>query len=443
MSDLTNSASIQPLQSSERITSLDITRGIVLCGILLMNINGFALYESYIDPTVSGGSEGWNKATWIMTNLFFEGTMRALFSLLFGVGMFIFLDRLEKKDVGIQAADIFFRRLLWLLVFGIIHGYLFLWPGEILFDYAIMGFLVYSFRRLPAKRLFLYAALLSCIGTTWNYFEYRHAAKLTEDIQKVEALEASALPIPKELEGAKEEWKSKMEKRDPETIQEFNDTHNQGYFEVLGLLAPINMEFEMYFFYRYNAWDILTMMLIGIGLFKLNILSAERKPSFYLLMALFGYGIGLTINYFELQNILNQNYSYLSFAESQVTYDLGRIPTSIGHIGAIMLFCQIPFLHGFKRSIAAVGQMALTNYFMHSLICIFLFTGVGLGLFGKLQRYELLYVVVAIWIFQLILSPIWLSYFQYGPLEWLWRNLSYQKKYPFKKTITLPDAKYA
>ncbi|WP_332913841.1 DUF418 domain-containing protein [Algoriphagus boritolerans] len=79
--------------------------------------------------------------------------------------------------------------------------------------------------------------------------------------------------------------------------------------------------------------------------------------------------------------------------------------------------------------------MALTNYIMHSVICMIVFTGVGFGLFGKLQRYELLYVVFSIWIFQLILSPIWLRYFQYGPLEWLWRNLSYKKVHAMRKEL--------
>jgi uncharacterized protein len=134
---------------SDRILSLDIMRGIVLFGVLLMNINGMGLARAYGNPTVSGGSTGWNLTTWITTNLFFEGTMRALFSLLFGVGMFIFMDRLEKKGAGINAANIYFRRLLWLLVFGLIHGYLLLWTGEILYQYALMGFLVFSFRNLP------------------------------------------------------------------------------------------------------------------------------------------------------------------------------------------------------------------------------------------------------------------------------------------------------
>ncbi len=133
---------------------------------------------------------------------------------------------------------------------------------------------------------------------------------------------------------------------------------------------------------------------------------------------------------------MDQDFSYLSFAESNVTYDLGRMGMSMGHVGLIMLFCKADFLRGFKRSIAAVGQMALTNYFMHSLICVVVFTGGGFGLFGKLQRHELLYAVFGTWIFQLILSPIWLSYFLYGPLEWAWRCLSYQRVYPFRKAPT-------
>jgi uncharacterized protein len=125
----------------------------VLFGILLMNINGMGLaHEAYDDPTVSGGATGWNLYTWITTNMFFEGTMRALFSLLFGVGMFILLDRLEKKGAGINAANIYFRRLTWLLVFGLIHCYLLLWAGEILYNYALMGFLVYSFRNMAPKK---------------------------------------------------------------------------------------------------------------------------------------------------------------------------------------------------------------------------------------------------------------------------------------------------
>ncbi len=98
---MTTATSLTPLQANDRIHSLDIMRGIVLFGILLMNIHQMGLASAYIDPTVSGGSTGWDLYTWIVTNMLFEGTMRALFSLLFGVGMYILMDRLEKKGAGI------------------------------------------------------------------------------------------------------------------------------------------------------------------------------------------------------------------------------------------------------------------------------------------------------------------------------------------------------
>ena len=147
-----------------------------------MNINGMGLAGAYGDPTVSGGATGWNLTTWIVTNLSFEGTMRALFSLLFGVGMFIFLDRLKKKGAGINAVNIYFRRLTWLLVFGLIHGYLLLWTGEILYDYALMGFLVYSFRNLPPIKLTYVALGLFLIGAVWNYADYKRDIKFVENV---------------------------------------------------------------------------------------------------------------------------------------------------------------------------------------------------------------------------------------------------------------------
>ena len=192
-----------PLLASERIQSLDVMRGIVLCGILLMNINGFGLAEAYVDPTASGGSTGLNLYTWMATNLFFEGTMRALFSLLFGVGMFIFLDRLLKKGAGIKAADVFFRRLTWLLVFGLIHGYLLLWVGEILYQYALMGFLVYSFRSMAPKKLIATALILFTIGTVWNYVDYKGAEKWVAGVEEAKQYKAEGKELTKELKEAK------------------------------------------------------------------------------------------------------------------------------------------------------------------------------------------------------------------------------------------------
>ncbi len=430
----TTKTAFSPTTSLDRIQSLDIMRGIVLFGILLMNINGMGLAGAYGDPTVSGGATEWNLTTWVTINLFFEGTMRALFSLLFGVGMFIFLDRLKKKGAGIKAANIYFRRLLWLLVFGLIHGYLLLWTGEILYDYALMGFIVFSFRNLTSIKLILAAFLLFTIGAIWNYSDYRKDVKFIEDVALVEKYKTEGIILSKELKEVDIKWEERQWKRSPDAILEYNTNMRKGYVDVLAFLAPENQHSDENWPYRYDLWDILSMMFLGIALFKWKILSAQKSYKFYGIMAGAGYLVGLSINFYEINSILEANFSLLSFSKANITYDLGRVPVAIGHIGAIMLFCKFPFIKWLKQSLAAVGKMALTNYVMHSVFSIFIFTGVGFGLFGTLLRYELLYIVIAIWIFQLISSPIWLKYFYYGPLEWLWRSLSYQKKQAFLRT---------
>ncbi len=433
-----SSSQLIPLEATERIQSLDVIRGIVLFGILLMNINSFGLANSYNDPTVAGGFTGWNLYTWIATNMFFEGTMRGLFSLLFGIGMFIFLDRLTKRGAGIKAADVFFRRLTWLLIFGLIHGYLLLWTGEILYDYALMGFLVYSFRNMAPKKLVVAATILVLAGMVWNYSDFRKSEKLAADVALIDSYKTENKELTKELKESNTKWEKMQEDRSPETIAEFNSSMQKGYFNVVAFLAPINFQTDLYMSYRYGPWDVLSMMLIGIAMFKWNILSVEKSFGFYAGMAAIGYLIGLSVNYYELRIVLDGQFSPVAIAKSNLTYDLGRISTSIGHIGLILIFCKANFLIWLKSSLSAVGKMALTNYIMHSLICMVVFTGVGFGLFGKLQRYELLFVVFSIWIFQLILSPIWLRYFHFGPMEWLWRNLSYKKIHPIRKELPVP-----
>lgn len=422
-----------PVTTSERIESLDIMRGFVLCGILLMNITGFGLTNAYSDPTVSGGSTGWNLYAWITTNLLFEGTMRALFSLLFGVGTYIVLNRLDKSGAGIKAADIYFRRLAWMLVFGLIHGYLLLWSGEILYDYALMGFLLYSFRNIAPKSLCIIALILFFIGTFWSYIEHQENKKIVEKVTIAKTKTAQKKVLTKDEKEATEKWAKIEEKKSAKYVQQYNQNMQKGYLDVVAHLAPKNMESDTLWFYRYDLWDLLSMMLLGIAFYKWNMLSGTKSYRFYGLMVLGGYAIGLSTNYYEITTIMNSNFSFIGFSKSNLTYDLGRVAMAIGHIGMIMIFSKLPILGWLKIRIAAVGKMALTNYIMHSLICMVVFTGVGFGLFGKLQRYELYYVVFAVWIFQLIISPIWLKYFNFGPMEWLWRRLSYGYKPAFRK----------
>ena len=153
---------LNPLSKKQRIKSIDVLRGIAVFGILLMNITGFGLpMQAYGDPDIAGGKTGLNLYAWITTSMFFEGTMRAIFSMLFGAGFIILTSRHEDKGVGLEVADVHYRRVIWLVIFGIVHAYLLLWFGEILYAYGIMGLFLFPFRKLTPKVLIV-AGL--CLG---------------------------------------------------------------------------------------------------------------------------------------------------------------------------------------------------------------------------------------------------------------------------------------
>ncbi|MEQ9426904.1 MAG: DUF418 domain-containing protein [Cyclobacteriaceae bacterium] len=433
MSDLTSS--LGPIQSSDRINSLDILRGVALLGILLMNIIGFGLvFMAYGDPTVQGGADGWNLKIWIINNMLFEGTMRAMFSMLFGVGMVLMTIRMENRGGGIEVADIYYRRTIWLLIFGVIHAYLLLWAGEILFAYGLFGLFLFPFRHTKPRKLYMAVAFLTLFGVglqTFQYFSHM------ENLEKFELAQeySEDEDIPQEIKKGKEAWEGMVDEMKPgkQKVHHMTEAMHQGYFELLLYVGHINHLVQTTYNYDYNPWDVLPMMLLGIALYRKKVITAELTTKSYLVMMLIGYGMGLSINYYETQTLLDNNFSVESVLTTGLTYHFGRIAVAFGHIALVMLFCKASFLGFLKSSLAAVGKMALTNYVMHSVICAFIFTGIGFSMFGQLKRFELYYVVIAIWLFQLAVSPLWLRYFRFGPLEWVWRSLIYGKRPAFKR----------
>lgn len=424
-----------PTSNTHRISSMDTIRGIALLGILLMNITGFGLYKAYFDVTNNGGATGWNLNVWWMNMLFFEGTMRGMFSMLFGAGILLFTSRSAESNQGITVTDLFFRRLMWMVLFGVIHCYLLLWDGEILYAYGIVGMFAFSFRHLTPKKLIIGLALMLAFDTSMTVREYYSTNEMykTSIAANLKKTKGDSLTVAEKKAISKWEDKVKENKASPQQLKDEMTARSKGYWSIVMHKAPDNMLAETVFLYRYNFWDTLAMMLFGMALFKNGILKASKSNRFYLIMALIGYGIGISINYYEANLITTNNFSIVSISKSFLTYQFGRIPTTCGHIAIIMLFVKSGILPFLQRAFAAVGQMAFTNYIMHSIICNIIFLGYGFAMYGKLQRYELYYIVISIWIFQLIFSPIWLKYFRFGPLEWMWRSLTYWKIQPFKK----------
>tara|TARA_R100001143_G_scaffold63570_1_gene72067 strand:+ start:25407 stop:26723 length:1317 start_codon:yes stop_codon:yes gene_type:complete len=424
----------KPTRNKSRINSLDVIRGIALLGILLMNINGMGLPFSYSDPSVLGHTEGLNFWVWFTNELLFEGTMRGLFTLLFGAGIILLTKRLESDGAGITTADIYYRRMIWLLLFGLANVWILLWHGDILYPYAIFGLLLFPFRNLPVKNLFVIAALLISIGILWDISDYRDAKNLKQEAEIAMENKMAGVDLSEEEAETIDTWETMETKKTEEEIQQEIEKMNAGYFQVIQNKASLNQMMQTWMPYRYWVWDILSYMFIGMAFFKLKIFQAGRSTKFYLLMAGIGYLAGISINYYETHLIVSSNYDVVEMAKASQTYQLGRFAVTMGHVGLFMVFIMSGILAALQKALAAVGRMALSNYLIHSIITSILFYGFGFGLYGQLERYELYYVVFGIWIFQLVTSPIWLKYFLYGPFEWVWRSLTYGKKQPLLKT---------
>lgn len=423
-----------PVRSDERITSLDTIRGFALLGILLMNIVGFGLANAYDDPTNSGGATGIDLWTWVVMHVLAEGKMRCLFSMVFGAGIVLLTSRAEQRADGSNAADIHYRRNLWLGGFGILHAYL-LWQGEILYPYAYCALALYPFRRAAPRTLITLAAVLMAITaacavlnaseTNTIVVEGKAAAarkqgdaKLTdaqaEALGKWEELRKNAKPTPAEVEKTNAKWRGSL-------------------WDVLKVRATSVWRWHSTAYYHFWNLDIFSMMLLGMGLFRLGVFSAARSKAFYARLAIGGYVVGITVNSITAWTRVTSGFDLVTSGYTLLTYDLGRLSVALAHASVLLLLVKCEVLVWLTRRLGAVGQMALSNYLTHSVVCSTLFCGYGFGLFGRLARHELYYVVGGLWLFQLWISPIWLRHFQFGPAEWAWRSLTYWQRQPMRR----------
>jgi uncharacterized protein len=423
---------LPPTSQQDRITSLDVVRGFALLGILLMNIVGFGLYHSaYNNPVAAGGATGANLWIWAFLSVIAEGKMRCLFSLVFGASMILLTSRLEGRA---DAADLYYRRLLWLLVIGIAHAYL-LWQGEILYVYAFCGLILYPFRKMSPIALTRIAALCILVTSSYALISGSIKQREMEEAKAASAKAARSEPLTDEEKKAKEGWEEFVKDRNPsaEDLQKDAEKWRDGFLGPIKARAALLMMWHWLPYYHAWNFDIWGMMFLGMALFKWGILSAQRPAGFYLGLAGVAYAIGIPVGVGRTWLYMSSGFDPIVEMYTSSLYDVQRLAMALGHAGLLLWFCKCGVLRGLTDRLGAVGQMAFTNYVMHSVICAFLFTGYGLGWYGKLERYQLYYVVAAIWVFQLIASPIWLRHFRFGPLEWGWRMLTYWQKMPIRR----------
>jgi uncharacterized protein len=427
-----------PVQQSDRIFILDSLRGFAILGILLMNIPSFALPGTGYDPSLLNET-GINYFTWFFIMLVPLGTQRALFSMLFGAGIILFINSRENKPGKLQPLDYFFRRQLWLMVFSVLDVWVLLWHGDILLDYALLGLLMVPFRNLSPRKLLIGAVVCITLMTIRNNLDLYNDKKMISRGESVAALDTSITklnPVQKADLNALIDFKENGTrdakiKRMEKAIYTVRESGYDRLHEEMTNHYTNNLVRYLYF----ELWDVLLFMFIGMAYFKMGILTGQSPLKVYVWMSLIGLSAGLFLMYNRIQFTIQNDFNSYNFTKN-VWFDLfepGRLLRSLGIFGIIMILYKSGWFNWLFSIMRAPGQMAFTNYLMQSAICAILFYGIGFGLYGQLQRFDVYLVVGAIWVFQIIFSHIWLRYFRFGPFEWLWRSLTYWKLQPMRK----------
>lgn len=423
----------ESIRSAERIRSIDTLRGFSLLGILLLNINSFGLpFGAYFNPTVWGGATGADLTTWLVAMTWWDGKMRCIFSMLFGASAVIFLDRAERRGAGIASADLYYRRTMWLIVIGLLHAHL-IWAGDILYGYGVVGLLLFPLRRLRARTLIIAGSViilvhsLQGIGAGYGIAQLKAQAERADQspTRSVEDLQAQA------------QWAGLVQifATPPDAVQKEIATHRGGWLGNLVQRSGEAALLEFTLFFQFLLLDVLGMLVMGMGLFKAGVFDASRSNGFYGALAAAGFAIGVPLNYWCATTWIESGFDLPTyFTYIGASADIGRFTVAMGYTGLIMLACKAG-LRLITTPLSWVGQMALSNYLLTSVLCTLIFNGYGLGAFGRVSRSELLYVVVGVWAVNLIWSPLWLRRYLHGPAEWAWRSVMYWQKQPMRRPV--------
>ncbi|WP_324261413.1 DUF418 domain-containing protein [Altererythrobacter sp. H2] len=411
---------VAPVAGTGRIGSLDFTRGIAVMGILAANIVAFGQpFSAYMYPaaflTDHGESSNW---LWIAQFVLIDGKMRGLFTLLFGAGMYLFMEKAWARGASrwLQA-----RRLFWLLLFGMFH-FFFIWRGDILTYYALLGLGVLLCLGWSARTqlvvgvlgylvgALLYAAMLAPLhfiaetdfGKQPDYSEMRSGLLAEQESILTEDQTDTDLTVAGDYAGL--------------TAHRFAA---HGDEQLTNLLL--------------FGFETFPLMLLGVGLFRIGFFSGQLDRRRMLVWGwaglLLGGGLHLLIGLW----VKGIGYSYYGTLAAFV--GISPVPRLMMVVGmAALLTVWAPTATGWLgQRVTAAGRAAFTNYLGTSIVMMFVFHGWALGLFGKLDRVGLYVVVALTCALMLAWSKPWLERFRYGPLDWLWRCLTYGKLFPMRR----------
>ena len=400
-----------PVVGVARIDAIDVLRGVALLGILLMNVQSFAMpYAAYFNPTAYGDLEGMNLYVWVAGRMLADQKFMTIFSMLFGAGIVLMAERAEARG---DTRRVHYRRMGGLLVIGLLHAHL-LWSGDILFLYAVCGMLVYPLRRLSPGWLLALGAALLAVPSAYSL--------------------GSGLSLPHWPEEARAAFTVNTWQPTPAMIDAELAAYRGGWLDQQPARSEGALAFETFFLITWGMWRAGGLMLIGMGLFKRGVFGVRRSPRFHAALIAAAVAVGLPLQACGIVLDFARGWALWSFFVGVQFNYWPSIAVSLGYVGAVMLACRSTALRRSTRPFAAVGQTALTNYLLQTILCTTIFYGHGLGWFGSVDRIGQIGVVAGVWTVQLVASPLWLRRFRFGPAEWAWRWLTYGVRPPMRRT---------
>ena len=398
-----------PVGSADRYQSLDVLRGVAVLGIAMVNVQAFMMYYGALSyPPAHMDATGANAAAWLFTHVFFEQKFVTLFSALFGAGLVLMVG--EAADAS---RKIHFSRMRWLLLIGLIHGFVF-WYGDILTQYALVGMIAVAFRKMGVVKLLIWGVLLVLLSN----------GLIVASLWATSALPGGLDPAPFSTVP------------DAETLTSFTAAFQAGFIESR-IFNAIGNAVSLLGGLTVFGPRILGVMLIGMALFKSGFLLARWSPVVYGAIAVVCLGSGLPGLWVAAAPAAAAGFPAETLWVHGAVNAFLSLVVAFGYASLVMLICKAPWLKLARLPFAAAGRMAFTNYLTQTFVMVALATGVfGPALWGEIERMQQVQLVIAIWVVQLIISPIWLSVFRFGPFEWLWRSLSYGQLQPFMKART-------
>ena len=397
--------------SEQRYISLDAMRGFAVMGILAMNIISFAMPEwAYITPAAYGGDSLADQIAWFLAFIFIDGKMRGLFSLLFGASMMLVIDRAVAK--GESAAQVHYRRMAWLAVFGLAH-YFFIWFGDILFLYAIIGMIAFRFRNWPPERLVKIACIIFAVGLAlwgiqfgalqiFQYFATRPDATADMARQFRELMDSADLAF---------------------NIAPDLALHRGSYAEIT--MDRLDEWSTPLILVVQSIGETLPLMMIGMAMQKSGFMTGNWDAIDYRRWVMRMLPVGLLLTLVLGVWIVAVDFDRITALA--VFFFWGAIPRimlTVGYAAVLILIIRRHQNHPMLARVAATGRAAFSNYLGTSIVMTTIFYGYGFGLFGHVGRTGLWVFVLGAWAVMLLWSKPWLMKFHYGPLEWLWRSLA-------------------